>query len=54
MLRCSCKNTPPELENVIAPSSSSIPTSEYTKATTEMDVHKESVTFTGYPMRQVN
>jgi len=54
MLRCSCKNTPPEPENTTAPSSSNIPTSEYTKATTEMDVHKESVTFTGYPMRQAN
>ena len=54
MLHCSCKNTPPEPENATAPSSSNIPTSEYTKVTTEMDVQKESVTFTGYPMRQAN
>jgi len=54
MLRCSCKNIPPEHENTPAPSSSNIPTSEYTKATTEMDVHKESVTFTGYSLRQTN
>jgi len=54
MSRCSCKNTPPEPENTTAPSSPNIPTSEYTKATTEMEVHKESVTFTGYPMRQAN
>jgi len=54
MLRCSCKNTLPEPENTSAPSSSNIPTSEYTKATMEMVVHKESVTFTACPLRQTN
>jgi hypothetical protein len=52
MLRCFSKNTPPEPENTSSPSPSNIPTSEYTKAATEMDVHKESITFTGYPLRQ--
>ena len=51
MLRCFCKNTLPEPENISSPSSSNIPTSQYTKAATELDVHKESVTFTGYPLR---
>jgi len=45
--RCSCKNTPPEPENTSAPSPSHIPTSE-------MEAHKEGVTFTGYPLRQTN
>jgi hypothetical protein len=54
MLRCFPRNTPPEPENTSSPSPSNIPTSEYTKATTEMDVHKESITFTGYPLRQTN
>jgi len=54
MSRCSCKNTPPEPGNTTSPLSPNVPTSEYTKATTEMELHQESVTFTGYPMRQEN
>ena len=49
-----CKNTSPEPENTSPPSSSNIPTSEYTKAATEMDVHKKSVPFTGQPLRLTN
>jgi hypothetical protein len=54
MLLCSCKNTPAEPENTTAPLSPNIPASEYTKATTKVDVRKENITFTGYPMRQAN
>jgi hypothetical protein len=54
ILRCFCKNTTPVLKNTSSPSSSNIPTSECTKAATEMDEHKESVIFTGYPLRQTN
>jgi hypothetical protein len=54
MLRCFCKNTSPGPENTSSPSSSNIPTSEYAKEATEMDIHIESVTVKGYPLRQTN
>jgi hypothetical protein len=53
IFRCFSKNTPPK-SDISSPSPSNFPTSEYTKATTEMDVHKGSVTFTGYPLHQMN
>jgi hypothetical protein len=45
-------STPFEPENKSPPSYSNIPKSEYTKAATEIHAHKETVTFTGYPLHQ--